>query len=83
MSKYYEVHVKLGANDWIDGPIRAASDRDAVKVVMDMRDWTRGHVSTTNKDTSDFADVRALKRDVQTGNWIVLGLPRRFRLRYQ
>ena len=81
--KYFSVYVKIGANEWLDKPARAENERDAIRIVMNRRNWTAGHVTVTSNQTGNYAQVSLLRRDAMTGEYEVVSSPRVFRLNYK
>lgn len=82
---YYKVYLKIGDNEWLDAPARAASDHDAIQVVLNRRAWTKNHITIqTGRVESNgyFAQVCMLKRDPFTGEFSVVSSPRTFGLKY-
>ena len=81
--KHYLVYVKLGNNEWMDEPARAENDREALRVVMNRRSWTKCHVTVTNKQTGDYARITLAQRNLRDGSYQVAGSPRIYNLSYK
>lgn len=81
--KYFLVYLKIGSNEWMDAPARAATERDAIQNVLNRRRWTQGHISITSKPTGDYAQVTLAKRDPMTGEYQPMGGPRIYHLKYK